>query len=301
MDAAGGCCCRAARCSHHQTADAVARSDIGIVLGRGVHWRADPRAVDERRDRATSASIGRRALPAAAGPRAQRTRPGAGADGRSEASVAPDRPRGLRAGGPAGRRSRTVRAHLAEQGHRRAPTGRCRSCSSRRCTSASSALGQATVKQAPTRAVRLQADRRPPVVGAVQKMRVPSGRNAKSERLLARLGCAACASCGGRMVAGGAWATYTTRRARCAARGTPSTSAGGAPTQDCPQPCSISAEKLEALRARARQGRSAPTAGARASRAREAREAAASGRAQPRRAARRRRATGMMLLPEGRQ
>ena len=82
---------------------------------------------------------------------------------------------------------------------------------------------------------------------AVQRVRVPSGRNAKSERLLARLGVLRCASCGRRMVAGGAWATYTTaggevRRTRYAFY-----KCGRGSAQDCPAPCSITAEKLEAL------------------------------------------------------
>ena len=49
---------------------------------------------------------------------------------------------------------------------------------------------------------------------AVQRMRVPSGRTAKSELLLSRQDVLRCASCGGRMVAGGAWATYGDRGGR---------------------------------------------------------------------------------------
>lgn len=131
---------------------------------------------------------------------------------------------------------------------------------------------------------------------AVQKMRVPSGRMAKSDRLLARLGVLRCASCGGRMVAGGQWASYTTaagetRRTRYAFY-----KCGRGADQDCPNPCSISAERLEGYvldhvkgiyadgRGRASQARQARDAGARAERT----------RAQLSTAKRR-----MMLLPEG--
>ena len=91
----------------------------------------------------------------------------------------------------------------------------------------------------------MQADRAARDVGAVQAMRVPSGRTAKSELLLSRQGVLKCASCGGRMVAGGAWATYTTaagetRRTRYAFY-----KCGRGASQDCPNPVSISAARLE--------------------------------------------------------
>lgn len=80
---------------------------------------------------------------------------------------------------------------------------------------------------------------------AVDRMRVPSGRTAKSELLLSRQGVLRCASCGGRMVAGGAWATYTTaggetRRTRYAFY-----KCGRGKDQGCENPVSISAARLE--------------------------------------------------------
>ncbi|HEX2103078.1 MAG TPA: recombinase family protein [Solirubrobacteraceae bacterium] len=67
-----------------------------------------------------------------------------------------------------------------------------------------------------------------------QQVRVPRGRRAKSERLLARLGVLRCGSCGARMVVGsahnGQYALY-----RCP------------PTGNCKQRVTISAEKVEAL------------------------------------------------------
>jgi site-specific DNA recombinase len=67
---------------------------------------------------------------------------------------------------------------------------------------------------------------------AVQRMRSPRGRRAKSERLLARLGVLRCGTCGARMVVGssnhGAYALY-----RCP------------PVGDCPRRVTISAELAE--------------------------------------------------------
>ena len=88
---------------------------------------------------------------------------------------------------------------------------------------------------------------------AVKAMRVPSGRTAKSERLLARLGVLRCASCGGRMVAGGAWVKYTAasgdvRRTRYAFY-----KCGRALTR-LPEALRDLGRKLEALRDRAREG-----------------------------------------------
>ncbi len=131
---------------------------------------------------------------------------------------------------------------------------------------------------------------------AVQKMRVPSGRTAKSERLLARLGVLRCASCGGRMVAGGAWVKYTTaggeeRRTRYAFY-----KCGRGSNEDCPQPCAISAEKLERYVLDHVKGIYADGRG-RASQARKAREAAA--RAERTKAKLGTATRRMMLLPEG--
>jgi DNA invertase Pin-like site-specific DNA recombinase len=73
----------------------------------------------------------------------------------------------------------------------------------------------------------------------VQAMRVPSGRTAKSERLLARLGVLRCDGCGSRMVAGGQVARWgdTTRRYafyKCSQAG-----------HECPAPSAIAAERIE--------------------------------------------------------
>jgi hypothetical protein len=79
----------------------------------------------------------------------------------------------------------------------------------------------------------------PPVVDiatwqAVQKIRSPRGRRAKSERLLARLGVLRCGSCGARMVVGtahhGQYALY-----RCP------------PVGDCTRKVTISAEMVEGI------------------------------------------------------
>lgn len=67
-----------------------------------------------------------------------------------------------------------------------------------------------------------------------QHVRIPRGRRAKSDRLLARLGVLRCGSCGARMVVGsahhGEYALY-----RCP------------PTGDCKQRVTISADKVEAI------------------------------------------------------
>jgi site-specific DNA recombinase len=71
-----------------------------------------------------------------------------------------------------------------------------------------------------------------PTWQAVQRMRSPRGRRAKSERLLARLGVLRCGTCGARMVVGsanhGQYAIY-----RCP------------PNADCPRRVTISAEVAE--------------------------------------------------------
>ncbi len=76
--------------------------------------------------------------------------------------------------------------------------------------------------------------------GAVQRMRSPRGRRAKSERILARLGILRCGTCGARMVVGGsnhgAYALY-----RCP------------PNADCPRRVTVSAELAEAVVAEAVQ------------------------------------------------
>jgi DNA invertase Pin-like site-specific DNA recombinase len=76
----------------------------------------------------------------------------------------------------------------------------------------------------------------PDVWQAVQRMRSPRGRRAKSERLLARLGVLRCGTCGARMVVG------STRQSsgqywfyRCN------------PTSDCPQRVTVSAELAESV------------------------------------------------------
>jgi site-specific DNA recombinase len=74
----------------------------------------------------------------------------------------------------------------------------------------------------------------PELWAAVQRVRVPRGRRAKSEHLLARLGVLRCGTCGSRMVVGsahhGQYALY-----RCP------------PTRDCKQRVTISAEIVEGL------------------------------------------------------
>jgi DNA invertase Pin-like site-specific DNA recombinase len=66
----------------------------------------------------------------------------------------------------------------------------------------------------------------------VQRLSVPRGPKARSERLLARLGVLRCGTCGARMVVGGQnrWPFY-----RCP------------PVGDCPQRVTISAEKVETV------------------------------------------------------
>ncbi|MGZ4263600.1 MAG: recombinase family protein, partial [Solirubrobacteraceae bacterium] len=75
---------------------------------------------------------------------------------------------------------------------------------------------------------------------AVQRVSVPSGRTAKSDRLLARLGVLRCASCGSRMVAGAQVSRWgdTTRRYTFYKCGH---------GHECPRPAVITAEPLEAL------------------------------------------------------
>jgi len=77
----------------------------------------------------------------------------------------------------------------------------------------------------------------PPIIDAetfqrVQRVRVPRGRRAKSDRLLARLGVLCCGSCGARMVVGTA-NRNTYRLYRCP------------PVGDCTQRVTISAERIE--------------------------------------------------------
>jgi len=83
------------------------------------------------------------------------------------------------------------------------------------------------------------------VYDAVQAMRVPSGRTAKSDLLLARLNVLRCANCKGRMVGGGQTFAYTSRKS-----GETSTSRYafyrcGAVDGDCDARCSISAAALD--------------------------------------------------------
>lgn len=82
-------------------------------------------------------------------------------------------------------------------------------------------------------------DAHPPIVDrkvwqAVQRVRVPRGRRAKSDRLLARLGVLRCGSCGARLVVGtannGGWSLY-----RCP------------PNGDCKRRVTISAEVVEGI------------------------------------------------------
>jgi site-specific DNA recombinase len=69
---------------------------------------------------------------------------------------------------------------------------------------------------------------------AVQRMRSPRGRRAKSDRLLARLGVLRCGTCGGRMVVGssnhGTYPLY-----RCS------------PVSDCPRRVTVSADMAESV------------------------------------------------------
>jgi hypothetical protein len=66
---------------------------------------------------------------------------------------------------------------------------------------------------------------------AVQRMRSPRGRRAKSERLLARLGVLRCGTCGARMVVGSTHAGSTFYRCN--------------PTSDCPRRVTVSADLAE--------------------------------------------------------
>jgi hypothetical protein len=131
---------------------------------------------------------------------------------------------------------------------------------------------------------------------AVQATRVPSGRTAKSDLLLARLGVLRCASCGGRMVAGGQTFRYTSRKDGSVSSGRYAFYRCGASDGDCTARCSVSAEKLEELVIEHVKAIYAGGKG-RASQARKARGAAA--RAEKARAkldtAKRR----MLLLPDG--
>jgi DNA invertase Pin-like site-specific DNA recombinase len=79
----------------------------------------------------------------------------------------------------------------------------------------------------------------------VQAMRTTSGRAAKSELLLARQGVLRCDGCGCKMVAGGAWTSWTNsdgqaKRTRYAFYKCPG-------AIDCPAPSSISAPNVEAF------------------------------------------------------
>jgi hypothetical protein len=65
----------------------------------------------------------------------------------------------------------------------------------------------------------------------VQRMRLPRGRRAKSERLLARLGILRCGTCGSRMVIGNSHTPYAIYRCP--------------PIGDCPQRVTISARRAE--------------------------------------------------------
>ena len=106
----------------------------------------------------------------------------------------------------AGEAKAVVRALLAEHGHDRTIRG------------VDAILGQALymgelrfgkrVNHAPVR--RRRADRRQAHLGRGAGDAHPAGRDASSDRLLARLGVLHCAHCGARMVAGGAWVSYTT-------------------------------------------------------------------------------------------
>lgn len=78
---------------------------------------------------------------------------------------------------------------------------------------------------------------------AVQKMRTPRGRTTSSDRLLARLGVLHCAACGSRMVAGGAWVSYTTASGEIKRTRYAFYKCGM--FQECAAPSSISAENVE--------------------------------------------------------
>ena len=87
---------------------------------------------------------------------------------------------------------------------------------------------------------------------AVQAAVVPSGRIAKSDRLLARLDWAHCGSCGARMVAGGQTWRYESRKTGEISSGRfPFYKCGGENgrrgTGTCPERATIAAEKLEDL------------------------------------------------------
>jgi hypothetical protein len=131
---------------------------------------------------------------------------------------------------------------------------------------------------------------------AVQATRVPSGRTAKSDMLLARLGVLRCASCGGRMVAGGQTFRYTSRKTGETSSGRYAFYRCGASDGDCSARASISAEKLEALVIE-RVKVICDDAKGRASHARKARDAAA--RAEKARAKLATAKRRMMLLPDG--
>jgi hypothetical protein len=85
------------------------------------------------------------------------------------------------------------------------------------------------------------------IYDAVRAMRVPSGRTAKSDRLLARLGWAHCATCGARMVAGGQTWRYESRKTGEVSGGRFAFYKCGRENGDCPARATISAEQLEHL------------------------------------------------------
>jgi DNA invertase Pin-like site-specific DNA recombinase len=131
---------------------------------------------------------------------------------------------------------------------------------------------------------------------AVQATRVPSGRTAKSDLLLARQRVLRCASCGGRMVGGGQVYRYVSRKTGSVSSGRYAFYRCGASDGDCSARCSISAEKLDALVIEHVKAIYAGGEG-RASQARKARAAAA--RAKKARAKLATAKRRMLLLPDG--
>lgn len=127
----------------------------------------------------------------------------------------------------AGRPIREIRAYLADHGVRRSFHGVTSMLRSRIY------LGEIHFGKL----VNLQAHEpivTPELWRAVQRVTVPRGRRAKSDRLLARLGVLRCATCGARMIVG--TQTQGGRRYafyRCV------------PTGDCPQRVTVSAELAE--------------------------------------------------------
>jgi DNA invertase Pin-like site-specific DNA recombinase len=141
----------------------------------------------------------------------------------------------------AGESKQAVRRYLAEQGHHVTIRG------------VEAILGQPLymgelrfgkrVNRHPFGDVEPITDRR--TWDAVQAMKTPGGRQAPSDRLLARLGVLRCAGCGSKMVAGASHVAWTNKDGET--RNTRYAFYKCGVWQECPAPCTISAANVEAF------------------------------------------------------